>query len=199
MWINTYIEKYGTENERYGDREVKRRENDVWTRNSAIGGLEFELRYEMTWNWADTSWIGLYGWIWVKCVLGLNLGEENGIWALGLENDRSKQRIEWNWSLVYRIGVKFAEYVTGGVVKVSKNFGFNWSVFGWFGHFTKHVMCGDLGFRWKDYLRWWNPPEGAKNLQGIQWSTRAHNHALGFIRFTQEFEIGTRGGKEFTD
>jgi hypothetical protein len=29
MLINTYTEKYGTENERYGDREVKRRENGV--------------------------------------------------------------------------------------------------------------------------------------------------------------------------
>jgi hypothetical protein len=85
MWINTYTEKYGTENERYGDQEVKRRENGVWTIKSAIGGLEFELRHEMTWNWADTSRIGLYGWIWVKCVLGLNLGEENEIWALGSE------------------------------------------------------------------------------------------------------------------
>jgi hypothetical protein len=85
MWINTYTEKYGTENERYGDREVKRRENGIWTIKSAIGGLEFELRHEMTWNGADTSRICLYGWIWVKCVLGLNLGEENEIWALGSE------------------------------------------------------------------------------------------------------------------
>jgi hypothetical protein len=85
MWINTYTEKYGTENERYGDREVKRRENGVWTINSAIRGLEFELRHEMMWHWADTSRIGLYGWIWVKCVLGLNWGEENEIWAFGSE------------------------------------------------------------------------------------------------------------------
>jgi hypothetical protein len=164
MWINTYTEKYGTENERYGDREVKRRENGVWTRNSAIGGLEFKLRYEMTWNWADTSWIGLYGWIWVKCVLGLNLGEEK--WNLGtwLGNDRSKRGIEWNWSLVYRIGVKFSEYVTGGVVKVPKKFGFNRSIFGWFGHFTEHVACVELDFWRYGHLRIETLPKGARNL-----------------------------------
>jgi hypothetical protein len=107
MWINTYTEKYGTENERYGDQEVKQRENGVWTRNSAIGGLEFELRHEMMWNWADTSRIGLYGWIWVKCVLGLNLGEENGIWALGLEtiarNGELSEIEAWYIGLVWNL------------------------------------------------------------------------------------------------
>jgi hypothetical protein len=107
MWINTYTEKYGTENERYGDREVKRRENGVWMRNSAIGGLEFELRHEMTWNGADTSRIGLYGWIWVKSVLGLNLGEENEIWALGSETiarNREFGEIKaWNIGLVWNL------------------------------------------------------------------------------------------------
>jgi hypothetical protein len=42
--------------------------------------------------------------------------------------------------------VKFGEYVTEGVVKVPKKFGFNRSIFGWFGHFTEHVACGELGF-----------------------------------------------------
>jgi hypothetical protein len=37
------------------------------------------------------------------------------------------------------MSVKFCEYVTGGVVKVFEKFGFNWSIFGWFGHFTEHV------------------------------------------------------------
>jgi hypothetical protein len=37
------------------------------------------------------------------------------------------------------MGVKFCEYVTGDVVKVPEKFGFNWSIFGWFGHFTEHV------------------------------------------------------------
>jgi hypothetical protein len=41
----------------------------------------------------------------VKCVLGLNLGKENGIWALGSE-------------LIARNGELSGEYVTGGVVKV---------------------------------------------------------------------------------
>jgi hypothetical protein len=42
--------------------------------------------------------------------------------------------------------VKLREYVTEGVVKVPEKFGFNWSNFVWFGHFTEHVVCGDLGF-----------------------------------------------------
>jgi hypothetical protein len=37
------------------------------------------------------------------------------------------------------MGVKFCKYLTGGVVKGSEKFGFNWSIFGWFGHFTEHV------------------------------------------------------------
>jgi hypothetical protein len=32
-------------------------------------------------------------------------------------------------------------------MKVPEKFGFNWSNFGWFGHFTEHVACGVLGFR----------------------------------------------------
>jgi hypothetical protein len=51
------------------------------------------------------------------------------------------------------MGVKFGEYVTGGVVKVPENFGFNWSIFGWFGHFTEHVVCEDLGFWRNGYWR----------------------------------------------
>jgi hypothetical protein len=43
--------------------------------------------------------------------------------------------------------VKFGEYVTEGIVKVPKKFGFNWSNFGWFGHFIEHVACGGIGFR----------------------------------------------------
>jgi hypothetical protein len=45
------------------------------------------------------------------------------------------------------MGVKFCEYVTGDVVKVPEKSGFNWSIFGWFGHFTEHVVGGVLGFR----------------------------------------------------
>jgi hypothetical protein len=66
-------------------------------------------------------------------VLGLNLGEENEIRKLGSET-------------IAQNG-EFGEYVTGGIVKVPKKFGFNWSIFGWFGHFTEHVVCGVLGFR----------------------------------------------------
>jgi hypothetical protein len=43
--------------------------------------------------------------------------------------------------------VKFGKDVAGSVVKVPEKFGFNWSKFGWFGHFTEHVVCGDLGFQ----------------------------------------------------
>jgi hypothetical protein len=42
--------------------------------------------------------------------------------------------------------VKFGEYVTGGVVRVPEEFWIDWSIFGWFGHFTEHVVCGELGF-----------------------------------------------------
>jgi hypothetical protein len=69
------------------------------------------------------------------------------------------------------MGVKFCEYVTGGVVKVPEKFGFNWSIFGWFGHFTEQVVCEDLGFWGNGYLWWENPPEGARNLQGYSMDT----------------------------
>jgi hypothetical protein len=41
--------------------------------------------------------------------------------------------------------VKFGKHVTGSVVKVPEKFGFNWSIFGWFGHFTEHVEGEELG------------------------------------------------------
>jgi hypothetical protein len=49
--------------------------------------------------------------------------------------------------------VKFGEYVTGGVVKMPAKFGFNRGIFGWFGHFTEHVTCGELGFWRYGHLR----------------------------------------------
>jgi hypothetical protein len=64
-----------------------------------------------------------------------------------LGNDRSKREFWRNLSLGSRIGVKFRKDVAGSVVKVPEKFGFNWSKFGWFGHFTEHVVCGDLGFQ----------------------------------------------------
>jgi hypothetical protein len=42
MWINTYTESYDTKTEWFGEIEVKRRENDVWTVNCAIESLECE-------------------------------------------------------------------------------------------------------------------------------------------------------------
>jgi hypothetical protein len=33
------------------------------------------------------------------------------------------------------------------MVNVPEKFGFNWSIFGWFGHFTEHMACGVLRFR----------------------------------------------------
>jgi hypothetical protein len=50
--------------------------------------------------------------------------------------------------------VRFCEYVTGGIVKVPEKFGIDWSIFGWFGHFTEHVACSVLGFRRNGHLRW---------------------------------------------
>jgi hypothetical protein len=61
--------------------------------------------------------------------------------------------------------VKFGKSVTGSVVKVPEKFGFNWSIFGWFGHFTEHLEGEELGFRRNGHLRCENPPEGGENLQ----------------------------------
>jgi hypothetical protein len=79
-------------------------------------------------------------------VLGLNLGEEKEIWALGSETIARNGEFGEFLSLGSRIGVKFGKYVTRSVVKVPEKFGFNWSIFGWFGHFTEHLACGELGF-----------------------------------------------------
>jgi hypothetical protein len=51
------------------------------------------------------------------------------------------------WSLGYRIGVKFGEYVTSDVMKALENFGIDLSKFDWFGHLTEHLVCGSLGLR----------------------------------------------------
>jgi hypothetical protein len=81
--------------------------------------------------------------------------------------------------------VKFGEYVTRSVVKVPEKFGFNRSIFVWFGHFTEHVACGELGFWRYGHLRIETLPKGARNLQGY---SRAHRNtfhhldSLGFIR-----------------
>jgi hypothetical protein len=32
-------------------------------------------------------------------------------------------------------------------MKVPEKFGIDWSIFGWFGHFTGHTVCGGSGFR----------------------------------------------------
>jgi hypothetical protein len=79
--------------------------------------------------------------------------------------------------------VKFGKYVTGSVVKVLEKFGFNRGIFGWFGHFTEHVVGGVLGFRENGYLRWKNPPEGARNLQEYSRHTEGHIWPLGFTGF----------------
>jgi hypothetical protein len=66
----------------------------------------------------------------VNCVLGLNLGEEKEIWALGSETIARNGEFGEFLSLGSRIGVKFGKYVTRSVVKVPEKFGFNWSIFG---------------------------------------------------------------------
>jgi hypothetical protein len=45
--------------------------------------------------------------------------------------------------------VRFCDYITRGIVKVPEKFGINWSIFGWFGHFTEHVACSVLEF-WRN-------------------------------------------------
>jgi hypothetical protein len=86
--------------------------------------------------------------------------------------------------------VKFGEYVTGGIVKVPEKFGFNWSNFGWFGHFTEHVACSGLGFRGNGHLRWRNPPEGAQDLDPK--GHKATTHQLGFTRFGLDLNLRPR-------
>ena len=88
------------------------------------------------------------------------------------------------------MGVKCGEYVTGGVVKVPEKFGFNWSIFGWLGHFTEHVEGGELGFRRNGHMRSENPPEGAKNLQGYTIGTIEHIPPTGFTRFDKKLRDG---------
>jgi hypothetical protein len=79
--------------------------------------------------------------------------------------------------------VKLGKSVTGSVVKVPEKFGLNWSIFGWFGHFTEHVEGGGLGFRGNGCLRCENPPEGAKNLQECSIHIETHIPQHGFTRF----------------
>jgi hypothetical protein len=73
-------------------------------------------------------------------------------------------------------------------VKVPKKFGFNWSIFGWFGHFTEHVVGKILGFRRNGHMRSENPPEGAKNLQGYTMGTIEHIPPTGFIGFVKNLK-----------
>jgi hypothetical protein len=80
--------------------------------------------------------------------------------------------------------VKFGKYVTGSVVKVPEKFGFDWSIFGWFGHFTEHVVGGVLGFWGNGYLRWKTIPKElgtCKDTQGTQRNIYDHLVSLDFI------------------
>jgi hypothetical protein len=89
--------------------------------------------------------------------------------------------------------VKFGKSVTGSVVKVPKKFGFNWSIFGWFGHFTEHVEGGELGFRRNGHMRCENPPEGAKNLQECSRHTLEHIPPFGFTGFDRNWNFAQKG------
>jgi hypothetical protein len=96
----------------------------------------------MTWNWADTSRIGIYEWIGVKCVLGLKFCGENEFLALDSKRIAIKGKWGNNRCLGYRIVVKFGERVTGSGRRVLEKIGVDLSNFDWFGYFTKHVVCG---------------------------------------------------------
>jgi hypothetical protein len=91
--------------------------------------------------------------------------------------------------------VKFGEYVIGGVVKVPEKFGFNRSIFGWFGHFTEHVACGELGFWRYGHLRIETLPKGARNLQGCSRHTEEHLQPHGFTGIDRNLIWEQRGGK----
>jgi hypothetical protein len=81
------------------------------------------------------------------------------------------------------------------MVKVPEKFGFNWSKFGWFGHFTEHVVCGNLGFRREAYLGWENPPEGARNLQWCLRHTEEHIPQQEISRFHRDLNFAQGGGE----
>jgi hypothetical protein len=87
------------------------------------------------------------------------------------------------------MGVKFCEYVTGGVVKVPEKIEFNWSIFGWFGHFTEHVVCGVLGFRWKYYVGW-----ELVTCKDTQEAHRNTLHDLDSLEFTEFWIWAQKGG-----
>jgi hypothetical protein len=89
--------------------------------------------------------------------------------------------------------VKFGKDVVGSVVKVPEKFGFNWSIFGWFGHFTEHVVGVILGFRRNGHMRSENPPEGAKNLQGYTIGTIEHIPPTGFTRLLRIWSWAQNG------
>jgi hypothetical protein len=91
--------------------------------------------------------------------------------------------------------VKFGKSVTGSVVKVPKKFGFNWSIFGWFGLFTEHMEGGGLGFRGNGCLRCENPPKGAKNLQEWSRHTETHIAQLGFTGIYRDLNFAQREEK----
>jgi hypothetical protein len=57
------------------------------------------------------------------------------------------------------------------------------------------VEGGVLGFRGNGYLRWENPPEGAKNLQGYSRHTEEHIWPLGFTGFHRKLELTHKGWK----
>jgi hypothetical protein len=141
MWINTYIESYDTKSEGFGETEVKRRENDVWTVNCAIESLNIKTGHEMSRKWANTSRIGIYVWKWVKWVLGLKFGRGKTFLALGSKHITIRMKRLWNRCLEYRIGVKFGVRGTGGIWSVVEKIGVDLSYFDWFVHFTEHLAC----------------------------------------------------------
>jgi hypothetical protein len=165
MWINTYTESYDTKTEWLGETEVKQRENGVWTMKCAIESLKFKMRHEMTWKWADTSWIGIYEWIWVKCVLGLKFGEENIF--LALDSERFTMKGKWNnRCLGYRIrSENFAcdVLVVAGVC--SKKLWSIWAMLSGLGISSSTWRARFLKQRWNDYFSGWKPPLGAQDLQ----------------------------------
>jgi hypothetical protein len=80
-------------------------------------------------------------------------------------------------------------------VKVPEKIGFNWSKFGWFGHFTEHVKGDELGFSENGHLRWECPPEGAKDLQGYVIGTKEGISPTGFIGFHRVLKDLQKRGK----
>jgi hypothetical protein len=77
-------------------------------------------------------------------------------------------------------------------VKVPIKFGFNRSIFGWFGHFTEHVTCSEIGFWYLVNLGCETLPKELETCRSTSRSIQELNHALEFIGFDRNWNVNQR-------